>query len=471
MAGRKRGTAVAVPQGKDPRSRSSRSAGATTTPESQESAPLSNPYVAVPVPGASVVREPEGSALLSLQRRSSRLAASREPPKLLSPHAIFSKTAPDGKRKPGWQYQVDVESVNVPSEAPGVSGGQLESVDGPRDVDVRQVGSKTRMVNSSSGRKRSATSDAPGDAFRGKASSRVASVSDFPPDHWVEPMSDDRALLNSPPSAINSQRSTAQSAKAPIPSHSLPSPMKSSPAKGSPMKDPSSPMKVITRDVHFAEAPSSSPLSHNPLLAKAARNAAPTPLGAHARDSHNRQAENARWFRAHDLNPPDHDFHTRGYVPVAEQRAARDVHTPNAYLHHDQNPLPQTPASAVHQTAPPHALPAFHNPATNSELHAPRALPTLLNPAFGSEPHARDTLRFGEHSKYHVPACVTYRLPSSQICTLRHTTSRLLRLMIDLSLLRLLPLQMTSLPLLPLPFLSMNPPSIPMSSRQQLPPL
>ena len=204
MAGRKRGARLAVPRSKDPRSRSSRSAGAATTPESQGSAPLSEPYVAVPVPGAGVVHEPEGSSHLSLQRRSSRLAASRDPPKLLSPHAIFSKTAPDGKRRPGWQYQVDGESANVPSEAPGVSGGQF---DGPRDIDVHQTGSKTRMVKSSAGRKRAATSDAPGDAFRGKSSGRVASVADFSSDHWEEPMSDDRALLHSPSSAINSQRS------------------------------------------------------------------------------------------------------------------------------------------------------------------------------------------------------------------------------------------------------------------------
>jgi hypothetical protein len=215
-----------------------------TSPESQNSAPLSDPYIAVPVPGAAIVHEPEGSSRLSLQRHSSRLTASPEPPKLLSPHAIFSKTAPDGTWKPGWQYLVDGESADVPSEMPGVSGSQFESVDAPGALDVHQTGSKTHMVNPSAGRKRSATSDAPGDAFQGKASNYVASVADFPSDHWVEPTSDDRSLLHSPPSAVNSKRSTAPSSNAPNPSHSLTSPMKSSPAKGSPTKVPPSPMKV-----------------------------------------------------------------------------------------------------------------------------------------------------------------------------------------------------------------------------------
>jgi hypothetical protein len=75
------------------------------------------------------------------------------------------------------------------------------------------------------------------------------------------------------------------------------------------------------------------------------------------------------------------------------------MHMPNTYLHHDQNPSLQTPAFAVHQTAPPHTLPAFHNPATNSELHAPPVLLTLHNPALGSEQHDHDTFWFGEHSK------------------------------------------------------------------------
>jgi hypothetical protein len=58
MAGRKHGARLAVPRSKDPHSHSSRSTGAATTPESQGSAPLSEPYVAVPVPGTGVVHEP-----------------------------------------------------------------------------------------------------------------------------------------------------------------------------------------------------------------------------------------------------------------------------------------------------------------------------------------------------------------------------------------------------------------------------
>ena len=109
MAGRKRGTTTSKP--------APRSAVSTTTKESSDSGrgstPLSDPYVATHTSttggrgGTTLVQEPEGAASLSMQRRSSRLQnITQQPSKLSAPHKIYSKDAPDGKRKPGWQYEV-----------------------------------------------------------------------------------------------------------------------------------------------------------------------------------------------------------------------------------------------------------------------------------------------------------------------------------------------------------------------------
>src|SRR6202020_2602896 len=103
MAGRIRGTTASKP--------APRSAVSTTTKESSDSGrgstPLSDPYVATHTSttggrgGTTLVQEPEGAASLSMQRRSSRLQnITQQPSKLSAPHKIYSKDAPDGKRKP-----------------------------------------------------------------------------------------------------------------------------------------------------------------------------------------------------------------------------------------------------------------------------------------------------------------------------------------------------------------------------------
>jgi hypothetical protein len=177
MAGRKRGTTLAVGR---PRPCSTKS---DTTKASSfsgmDSAPLSDPYVAVHLPtddrkGATdVVKEPEGSAQLSvpIPRRSTRLrAAAPDPPQLLNPHKIFSKTAPNSKRKPGWQYEIEA-SGDSGTSAPGNPDelkGPPGYADGSRDIVELQAGSKVRMDGTGVGRKRAATSDAPGADSRGK---------------------------------------------------------------------------------------------------------------------------------------------------------------------------------------------------------------------------------------------------------------------------------------------------------------
>jgi hypothetical protein len=296
MAGKKRGTTLAVGH---PGPRSIKSD--TTKPSSisgMDSAPLSDPYVAVHLPTddrkGAVVKEPEGSAQFSvpLPRRSTRLrAAPPDPPQLLNPHKIFSKTAPDGKRKPGWQYEIEASgnSGTPAPEKPDVSKGPPGYADGSRDIVELQAGSKVRMDGTGVGRKRAATSDAPGADSRGKGKGidRLASSKDFPSHHWEEEVSVDLDNTDWPPLGTPKN-------------HTSPgSPMKTSPAKhdDSPMAtEVSGKGKTGT-----AITPTSSPISRNPLLAKIPRfNHAP----------------NAAWLHAQGLIPASSGLLAPGYIPA-----------------------------------------------------------------------------------------------------------------------------------------------------------
>jgi hypothetical protein len=123
-------------------------------------APLSDPYVAIHLTmdnkksATDVVKEPEGS--VQLPRRSISLqAAVSNPPQLLDPHKIFSKTVPDSKCRPGWQYEIEAagdsrtSALGIPDKLKGPPG----DTDGSRDIIELQVGSKVCMDETRVGRK------------------------------------------------------------------------------------------------------------------------------------------------------------------------------------------------------------------------------------------------------------------------------------------------------------------------------
>jgi hypothetical protein len=139
-------------------------------------------------------------------------------------------------------------------------GGMHGIVDGLRNVDAAPSDSLAHSEKPGVGRKRSATSDAPGSDSRAKGP--LAASSDFPSDHWVEPLSEngERSLLRSPHSTARTHSPTRD-----------PRRTRAAPAS-SPMKVDSPPAKGKSKVV---DSPLSSPISQNPLLAK---KYAPTPL-------------------------------------------------------------------------------------------------------------------------------------------------------------------------------------------------
>jgi hypothetical protein len=170
---------------------------------------------------------------------------------------MFSKTAPNGKCKPGWQYEIEVAGDSGTS-APGIpdeSKGPPGDADGSRDIVELQVSSKVHMDGTGVGRKCTATSDAPGADSRGKGKGvdRLASSKDFPSHHWEEEVSVYLYNNDWPPLGMPKRDDAAPS-----------SPMKMSPVKGD-----TSPMAFeVPERGKTVIMPTSSPISQNPLLAK-----------------------------------------------------------------------------------------------------------------------------------------------------------------------------------------------------------
>jgi hypothetical protein len=425
MGPKRQGTAPRK-QRADPISRSPKSTTKESS-DSQGSAPLSDPYTATHVlkGDQNVVVAPMGASRLSVQRRSNRLAAaSATPSQISTPQVIFSKTAPDGKKSIGWRYKVvegDGESSTpVTSDTPDNLHG---NINGPWNVDATPAGSKDRSVAPGVGRKRTATSEAPGSESRAKG---PASAVDFPRDHWDEEMSDREAalLLKSPPVIHGAERDGPRS-----PHRQTATTSKD--LRGSPKHVTSSPMKV---DEHSAKgklrailSPSSSPISQNPLLAK---KVAPIPLRPQIP---NVQTTNAHWLNSHGLIPVGDNINAPGYVsggkgiqhtycmhyrprlrtqliaPVIVHIDARltDGH-PHAHAPH----IPASPAlHAPHmtsQTPAPHApqSPAHHSALYNLDFPAPspHAHHSVAR-TNAYDPRTFAHLRFSKHSEYLIP-CV-----------------------------------------------------------------
>jgi hypothetical protein len=270
--------------------------GGTTTNSTDSghgSAPLSDPFVATTMAGESRpdsinrVVAPEGSAHLHVHR-SVRVASSRarsSQPSTMHPAGWEIVDAPPGgKRKAGYAYLQPVAEEaeqSTSSVVPVGNGG------GSRDITHPQLGS-TLAGSVLPGRKRSASSAAPGSGRRGPAPrtpQRLASAADFSPSHFEEPNSD--VQMPSP-----HQRSHPPSPMAPV-----------SVVRGHPDGPHSS---------RFGSS-SSSPISQNPLLRSVVNT--PSPSRRHPQ-SFRTQDGDAAWAAAEGLLPIDRDFHAPGFVPA-----------------------------------------------------------------------------------------------------------------------------------------------------------
>jgi hypothetical protein len=208
------------------------------------------------------VKAPVGSATMEI-RRSSRVAKARSRPLLL----------PVVEEEPG--------QLRPPLVPLGNTGDF-------RDTPNPQMGSSASRTGQV-GRKRSASSAAPGSAHRTRNPYIPASAADFSPDHFEEPNSDNLALL------------------APHESHQ-------------PDHAPTSPMKVdSTSTVVIRQSdtsPVSSTLSRNPLLATPAARVRPPSsrkqpsATVRTRDSNTAQAAMEGFF------PIGEGFQAPGYAPV-----------------------------------------------------------------------------------------------------------------------------------------------------------
>ena len=236
------------------------------------------------------VQAPEGSSQLSI-RRSARVASSRS--KSAQGGTLHTSIpdvieAPPGvKHKTGYVHQVlqpVTEESGLSSRPVGPTGYAVDS----RGTAAPQLGS-VAGTPALKGRKRSATSAAPGAGHCGPTSHRLASTGDFSPTHFVEPVSETGMQL---------QRPSPQDSPAP-----------------SRQQHPLSPMIVDPACTHFQSTmmPLSSPISWNPLLLKQSQ----TPSPSQHRSSYFRTRDsNAACAAAEGLLPIHEGFTAPGYVPA-----------------------------------------------------------------------------------------------------------------------------------------------------------
>ena len=301
-------------------------AGTTTssTDSGQGSEPLSDAFVAVAaerVPSrdsSSRVAAPEGAAQFFV-RRSLRVASSRSGSVQASasmPVIEVVDAPPGGKRKIGYAYQV-LEPVAEEVGHATRTSGSVGNVGSLRDANAPQL-VLTTGTKTMAGRKRSATSAAPGSGRRGPNSGWLASAADFSPNHFEEPAS------NGPVPPLDSHRRSLP-----------PSPM---------ALDPEAPARSDAP--HHSATPLSSPLSQNPLLQRDAPMVLQTPSPARRRpQSFRTQDSNAAWAAAEGLLPVHDRFDAPGYVPAQLVGGIKyTVRSPSGQV-------PQTRQPIIHHTS------------------------------------------------------------------------------------------------------------------------
>jgi hypothetical protein len=290
-----------VQQGAGSSGRHSRSGNTTISSESGHgSASLSGAYIAVGLDedlgktSGQRVKTPEGSTRLEL-RRSMRVASARAKSVQVSTSGPTLIRAPLGvKPSVGYYYEallpVD-EQGETALESPGEPEDMPGKVGGSRDITIPQAGQKALPV-AKVGRKRAATSEAPGASERTQIPPPLASAADFSPTHFDEPQSGGLLDAWQDQTATNANVQAAESWVTGV-GGKLPSPM-----------------AVEPRALTWAEkgkgkaAPGSSPATTNPFRHQSTQDVYCT-----------RNADVA-WSVAQGLGPPGDEGHPAGYSPV-----------------------------------------------------------------------------------------------------------------------------------------------------------
>ena len=270
----------------------------TSSTDSQNSVPLSDPFVAVTVDGTSrqdsgaLVEAPIGSAQLHV-RRSARVASSRSRSTLASDYVLPAReivaAPPGGKRRIGYMFEV------LPPLAEDVGHGSRSVISvgiggGSRDAANPQLGSPVTQALPTN-RKRSASNAASGSGRRGPVPRPLASAADFSPTHFEEPRSDIMPPAHQPSA----------------PPRSLPpSPMAVEPDDHQP-----------ATASHRTSSPASSPVSQNPLLQQRPSTVVHTPPPSRRPPQPFRTQDGmAAWAVAEGLHPIGEGFTAPGFVPA-----------------------------------------------------------------------------------------------------------------------------------------------------------
>src|ERR1700678_4046610 len=196
---------------------------ASSTDSGQGSGSLSDVFVAAASGEKSHqgskrrVQAPDGSSQLSI-RRSARVASSRSKSAQggtwhSSVQAVV-EAPPGAKRRTGYIYPVlqpVTEESGQSSRPVGPTGYAADS----RGTAAPQLGS-VAGTPALKGRKRSATSAAPGSGLRGPTSRRLASAGDFSPTHFVEPVSETGMQLQRPSLQLSPTPSRKQCPPSPM---------------------------------------------------------------------------------------------------------------------------------------------------------------------------------------------------------------------------------------------------------------
>jgi hypothetical protein len=260
---------------------------------------LSDAFVAVEVTKSTVgskrrVQAPAGSASLEV-RRSSRVASrlTRTTASVTSDR-VSGEASPGSAHATGYNFRIlqPVAEERLPAPGhPRLPTDPLGNAVGFRDtVTPQRIPEASEATLPVVGRKRAATSAAPGSVRRGQGPSKLASADDFPPGHFDEPFSDDYIPV------LNSPHGVADQA----------SPMKLDPAN-----------REISAPRDTAVTPISSALSINPLLQRPAGVSQHTPSPGRRQPASLRTRDgNAAWAAAEGLLPVGEGFQAPGYVPV-----------------------------------------------------------------------------------------------------------------------------------------------------------
>ncbi|KAF8232116.1 hypothetical protein L208DRAFT_1397856 [Tricholoma matsutake] len=270
---------------------------------------------------------------------------------------LLIKAPPGMKPSVGYQYQVLQPVAEEASKIPGQLGrsmGSSENVGGSWDINSPRAG-LTVGTAAIKGRKRSATSEVPGALEQVHNPLHLASAADFSPTHFVEPGSD--GLLDAWQG--HSQGGPSQR------------PLDLEVAIQDGAHDPTSPMPIDQNT-----PPSSSLISHNPLLQRSStiNVHTPSPARKHS-DTFDTRDANKAWLAAEGLVPVADNFHAPGFL--FNEHISTVCKPPGTFLYAPQQRPHSPPNSPFKQ---------HHSPLINAPFH------TQAGPQMATQAHAQSHL-------------------------------------------------------------------------------